>query len=63
MKSLENNTAMKKKDLKKEVNVYTAPQSIEIALVAKQKLLTASDPEQEGDPGEDDPIFNDYGII
>ena len=54
---------MKKKDLKKEVNVYTAPQSIEIALVAKQKLLTASDPEQEGDPGEDDPIFNDYGII
>ena len=54
---------MKKMEINNEVKTYTAPQSTEIALVAKQNLLTSSDTEREGTPGEEDPYFNDYGTI
>ena len=54
---------MKKKEINNEVKTYTAPQSTEIALVAKQRLLEDSGLEREGYPGEEDPYFNDYGTI
>ena len=54
---------MKKMEINNEVKTYTAPQSTVIALVAKQRLLTDSNQEREGTPGEEDPYFNDYGTI